>query len=599
MKYRSDIQMLRGVAVLYVVLFHLGIQAIQSGFLGVDVFFVISGFLMAVLYKSDDVKGFFIRRARRLLPAYYVVILSTLVISFLINTPNETNQVISQAIFGSTFLSNVGFWLQNSYFSKAEFNPLLHLWSLGVEIQFYLIVPILAYIFHKLRFSLLFILLSSMLLCFAVLTISPKTSFFMMPLRIWEFLLGFGCALYLTNNGDVKRQEFRWLGAVGLLFILLIPFLNVDGVALSVITGHPGLFALLVSLATCMVLIFGLPVIAEQNIIGHSLAKLGNYSYSIYLVHFPIIVLFLSEPFGGTILDITNAADWFIIFGLIVISSTLLHKFVETRKFKISIVKLSAGFVSATLALAIALPIVKTSMISEQEEKIFSAFEDRSTYRCGKLIRMINPAAVSCELSNESQNTHEAILLVGNSHADSIKTTFAKIAEKNEISTHFIVHNNPLMPGGLTPNQIVTEAKSKDINHIVAHFSPMGIKSEALTELVALSDQNNIRVTFIDPVPVWAEHVPQKMYFQLKGSVENLHQTKDEYMSLHREFFDNLSQIQTSNFERVPVVDYFCRPDCMYKNEEGIPLYFDQGHLTLTGSRVLEEAISKIVVQTL
>lgn len=595
MKYRQDIQVLRGIAVLYVVLFHLGIESIQSGFLGVDVFFIISGFLMAILYKHDDVKGFYVRRAKRLLPAYYVVILSTLIISFLVNTPNETNQVVSQAIFGSTFLSNIGFWLQNSYFSKAEFNPLLHLWSLGVEIQFYLVIPILAYVFYKIRFSLALVLLSSMILCFVVLTISPKTSFFMMPLRVWQFLLGYGCALYFTNNGNVKLSKFRWLGCIGLLLILLIPFLNADGEALDVVFGHPGLIALLVSIATCMVLIFGLPSEIEKNIIGRVLVKLGQYSYSVYLVHFPVIVLYLSEPFSGTVLHISSAVDWVIILTFIVFLSILLHRFIETRKFNIGIVKLSAIFASTTLALAMVLPIVKASFISEQEVKIFSAFTDRSTYRCGKLVRIIDPKAISCELSSGSLDTNNTVLLVGNSHADSIKTAFAKIAGQNEISTHFIIQNNPLMPGGLTPDKIVAEAKQNSINHIVVHFSPRGIKSDTLTELVALSQEKNIQVTFIDPVPVWPEHIPKVMYSQLKGAVNNLHQTKEEYMSIHKVFFADINQIKSSNFNRISVVDYFCNPDCVYKDKEGTPLYFDDGHLTLTGSEILVEAFNKAI----
>lgn len=474
MKFRSDIQILRGVAVLYVVLFHLGIQSIQSGFLGVDVFFVISGFLMAVLYDNSDIKGFFVRRANRLLPAYFVVIITTLLISFIINTPNETDQVVSQAIFGSTFLSNIGFWLQNSYFSKSEYNPLLHLWSLGVEIQFYLVVPILAYFFCKIRYSLVFILLLSMVLCFFVVTISPKTSFFMMPLRVWEFLLGYGCALYFTKNGDIKSSNHTWLGGVGLLLIFIIPFLNVDGQSLNIVSGHPSLIALLVSAATSMVLIFGLPRLVEQNFLSKVMTKLGKYSYSIYLVHFPIIVLYLSKPFGGTVLDISNTEEFITIFIMIALSSIALHKFIETRKFQIDIWKISAISVTTTFLLAMALPWVKNLTTSEEQQKVFSAFQNRSIYRCGQLIRIIEPQALSCNLTEGLVGTKNSILLVGNSHADSIKSTFAEVAEQNGITTYFIVQNNPLMSGGLSPQSVVNEAKSKYIKHIVVHFSPQG-----------------------------------------------------------------------------------------------------------------------------
>lgn len=591
--------MLRGIAVLYVVFFHLGSQFIQSGFLGVDVFFIISGFLMAVLYNDADVKGFFLRRAKRLLPAYYVVILSTLLISFLVNTPNETNQVVSQAIFGSVFSSNIGFWLQNSYFSKSEFNPLLHLWSLGVEIQFYLLVPVLAYIFHKIRFSLILILLTSMVLCFLILTISPKTSFFMMPLRLWEFLLGYGCALYFTKNGDVKFPQFSQLGVTGLLLILLIPFLKVDGRALDLVSGHPGLFSLFVSIATCMVLIFGLPSMLEKNIIAKVLVKLGKYSYSVYLAHFPIIVIYLSEPFSGTILHISNVSDWIIIFTLIVALSILLHNYIETRKFNIGIIKLSVIFLSTTLALSMILPMIKNTFYSEQEVKIFSAFKDRSTYRCGKIVRIIDPTAISCELSDGSADTINNVFLVGNSHADSIKTTFTEIAEKNKVMTHFIIQNNPLMTGGLNPNEIVTEAKLKNINNIFIHFSADGIQADRLGELVALSQKNNIHVTFIDPVPTWPTSVPKEMYFQIRYSIDNLHQTKEDYMLSNEALFADINKIDSSNFERLSVVDYFCNPNCLYQNKEGVPLYFDSGHLTLTGSKVLEKVLREAIEQNL
>ncbi|MEM6988200.1 MAG: acyltransferase, partial [Pseudomonadota bacterium] len=212
MNYRIDIQILRGVSVLLVVLFHFGFSAAQSGFLGVDVFFVISGFLMAVLYKQSDILGFFTRRAKRLLPPYFVVIAATLCASFLFVTRNESAQVVTQAWFGTFYLSNIGFWMQNSYFSKAEFNPLLHLWSLGVEIQFYLCIPILVWFFNKWKLLLPLFLALSLALCLVMLGISGKTSFFMMPLRTWEFLLGFGTALYLCKNGNTLSDRRQLWG---------------------------------------------------------------------------------------------------------------------------------------------------------------------------------------------------------------------------------------------------------------------------------------------------------------------------------------------------------------------------------------------------
>ena len=198
MQKRNDIQILRALAVIFVVLFHLEVAGIESGFLGVDVFFVVSGFLMAILYKTGETKKFFERRAKRLLPAYFTTVAITLIASIFIVLPSELGQVATQSIYSIFFANNFGFWLQNSYFSKTDFNPLLHLWSLGVEIQFYLIVPLLIWFFRKSKIFLPLVLIGSFLSCIFIVGISPKTSFFMMPLRIWEFLIGFVIAYYLT-----------------------------------------------------------------------------------------------------------------------------------------------------------------------------------------------------------------------------------------------------------------------------------------------------------------------------------------------------------------------------------------------------------------
>lgn len=143
MHYRPDIQILRGIAVVFVILFHLNVPLFSHGFLGVDLFFVISGFLMALLYERGQTFKFYQRRANRLLPAYFATTVATVAISAFITLPSEQIQVMEQGVFAAFFMSNIGFWAQNSYFSTSEFTPLLHLWSLGVEIQFYLIVPLL------------------------------------------------------------------------------------------------------------------------------------------------------------------------------------------------------------------------------------------------------------------------------------------------------------------------------------------------------------------------------------------------------------------------------------------------------------------------
>src|SRR5690606_16414578 len=118
----------------------------------------------------------------------------------------------TQVKYAIPFLSNIGFWLQDSYFSNAHFNPLLHLWSLGVEIQFYLIVPLLYWFFTKFKVNYWLLVISSLVLCFIMVALSPKTSFFLLPFRLWEFLIGYGVAHYLTNQGNIKYSKYKWVG---------------------------------------------------------------------------------------------------------------------------------------------------------------------------------------------------------------------------------------------------------------------------------------------------------------------------------------------------------------------------------------------------
>lgn len=596
MNYRSDIQVLRGISVLFVVLYHLGFQVFKSGFLGVDIFFVISGFLMAVLYDKEKKLHFLERRAKRLLPAYYVVILATLIISFSINTLNEIRQVVEQTIYASLFLSNVGFWLQNSYFDTSAFKPLLHLWSLGVEIQFYLIVPFLAWFFYKSKSFIFVFFLASLALCFLIVSISPKTSFFMMPLRIWEFLIGYGAAIFFTMKGNVRYTKYQFLGLVGLIGLVFVPFISIEASSLSFITGHPGLLSLIISLSTGLVLIFGLSNKLSESFFGKVFVTLGKYSYSIYLVHFPIIVLYLSKPFGGTSITIENLSSLLTLFFLIAISAFLLYRYVECYKSNFNFFKLSIVTSFSLIVLSLMLSTIKSNFISIEEKYIFEAFTDRSQYRCGKITRIINPSAISCELTGlEGNKLNKKIMLVGNSHADSIKSTFTDVAKENNSSLHFLVSNEPLMKGGLLPEIVINEAKSKGITHIYLHHSAGAFSYEIIKSTVDLAEVEGMKVVFLEPVPVWPEHIPEMMYKNIKNNNVIISKTKQQYFEEYEYLFSNISKINNSNFKRLSIVDEFCNPNCLYQDEGGRPLYFDSNHLTLTGSKLIRDSLLKSI----
>ncbi|MFN3164829.1 MAG: acyltransferase family protein, partial [Pseudohongiellaceae bacterium] len=192
------IEKLRALCIALVFLYHLEVPGFHNGFLGVDVFFVISGFLMASLYgdmtSRQQAADYFRRRMARILPAYYAVILITALFSFFLLLPHEIQMVMEQSIWAAFFLPNVGYWLDTSYFDHTNLRPLLNLWSLGIEVQFYLLFPLLLFIERRSRW-LLGLLAVGSCLEYAILTrVDPLSAFFLLPGRLWEFLAGLGAA---------------------------------------------------------------------------------------------------------------------------------------------------------------------------------------------------------------------------------------------------------------------------------------------------------------------------------------------------------------------------------------------------------------------
>lgn len=601
MKYRKDIQILRGIAVILVVLFHLEIGVFSSGLLGVDLFFVISGFLMAILYDNHNIKDFFLKRALRLLPTYFVTILITVGVSIFIVTPNEFTQVLKQSYFASTFSSNIGFWLQNSYFSKIDFNPLLHLWSLGVEIQFYLIIPILFFFFRLNKYLLLIILLSSLLLCFMVLGISPKTTFFMMPLRVWEFLIGYGIALYFTSNGSVLKRRKSFLGNIGLILILFIVIFPVDGESQSYLYGHPGVSALLISLATGLVLIFGISQSIEKSKIAEWLEIFGKYSYSIYLVHFPIIVLYLYEPFSGTILKTNNFSDKAILLAIITLSSFIMYHFVEVKFKKLKNIRIILWLFPLLIITVGYLGVsIQEKLFTEKDYFISNAYKDRDSYRCGKLERILNLNSLSCNITKlPKEKITQKILLVGDSHADAIKLTFANEAKKLNNEVLFLVSNEPMSDNKTAPSQLIKLAIDNDINTIVLHYTSS--KSYYLTQvniLVKLARQKNIFVSYLMPTPKWDRHIPKALWNHIHTNKVLPTKFLHQYTKKNKAQQQLIYQIKSDNFKIYELSNELCPKECIYVNSLGIPLYFDDGHLSLTGSLYLSKIFKKIIIDS-
>ena len=299
MKYRSEIDGLRAVAVLPVILFHAGFESFSGGFVGVDVFFVLSGYLITSILLAEiaegrfSLLGFYERRARRILPALYFVMLVTLPVAFRLMLPDEFEGFTHALISVLFFASNIYFWQTTDYFSRAaEENPLLHTWSLGVEEQYYMLFPLGLVLLWRLgpRGALAGIVagsLGSLVLAELAVHRWPVPTFFLLPTRAWELGLGSLAAFHLSRRGLV-RAPGRLAGAAaaaGLVMILASVALY-DGD-----TPFPGLYALLPTVGTVLVVLYADPAsLAGRLLSWRPVVFLGLISYSAYLWHQPLLV---------------------------------------------------------------------------------------------------------------------------------------------------------------------------------------------------------------------------------------------------------------------------------------------------------------------
>ena len=297
--YRREIDGLRALAVVSVVLFHAGFQEPSGGFLGVDVFFVISGFLITSIILSEQdsgaftLSGFYERRARRILPALFTVVIASLAFAYFFLMPDDFahfgKSVASTSIFGS----NIFFWLQDDYFApNAKYIPLLHTWSLAVEEQFYLLFPLLLLVFvpakqHSLILVIAIIGITSLAWAHWGSLHAPSANFYLLPSRMWELAAGALLAVVLR-----RTEPAAYFGTLTLNVLSVVGLALVLGalVVFDETTPLPSAYSVIPVAGTALLLATATSDTLVGRVLGSKpMVIVGLTSYSIYLWHVPLL----------------------------------------------------------------------------------------------------------------------------------------------------------------------------------------------------------------------------------------------------------------------------------------------------------------------
>lgn len=432
--YRPDIDGLRAIAVLSVIIYHINKTLIPGGFVGVDIFFVISGYLISTHLFNTGRNGsfslvdFYFRRIRRIVPAMTLVVLVTLIVAQFILLPEDSRETAKSAVWSFASMANVYFWLyqDTSYFAASSNElPLLHLWSLGVEEQFYLVWPFLAIILSRWRFApLMGVLLAVAGLSFALGQLSfhhsPGFAYYMLPSRCGELLVGAMVAAMVVHGKHRILQRYATLLTCAGMALVLASF-----AAISEANVFPGLWAMLPTFGAGLLILGGHWANPVSDLLSRApLRRIGAISYSAYLWHWPLLAFYrygYGEP------GLTAGC---IIFVLTLLLAELSYRWIE-QPVRQSAITLRTGYVgwfaSSFLMAGMALAFVYPSRVLQNPDSDYARSltalraldlpTERFDYVCLRKVlgehELRNP---QCVMGRE---THQAprVLLMGDSNA--------------------------------------------------------------------------------------------------------------------------------------------------------------------------------------
>lgn len=642
--YRPDIDGLRAVAVLAVVLHHLSSSLVPGGYVGVDVFFVISGFLITGIISREMQEGtftfsrFYERRVRRIFPALFVVLAVTLVAGYFLLLPSDYAGTLRGALGTLFFVSNMVFWrdMAAGYFAATDagLNPLLHTWSLAVEEQFYVFFPILlllCYRYFRRHIVLILVGCAAVSLAGAALLVQSKSVavFFLTPFRAWELLAG--SFLALNAVPVIRSRAVREIVAGGGVLSILVACFMYDGK-----TTFPGLAALAPVLGAAAIIHAGASgsSMAGRLLQLRPVVYIGLISYSLYLWHWPLIVLVrYSMRLESIMLYLP------VLFAASLVLGSLSYHFIEqpfrrgerfTRMFVFS----SSAVFASVLSVVSIIGLIR------------GGFEARFTPSVVELDKARSPQIPFLNCENRPIDSacffgsavgKPTMLLWGDSHL------LAWVPALNEILTADKTHAISAISSACPPilgvdNAVKATCHTQNLavkNYLLAnpniktvimsaywstYFSEGGpltaqagdppakgivAAKNALASTIQWLRDNGKQVVLVGPVPVYDKSVPMALALEKATGRKLLHSSRDEQRKKHVSFFEVIEGVESTGkgggFIFLDPIQWTCADYCMAE-KDGISLYRDSHHLNVAGAMALKlpltEGLATVVAQT-
>lgn len=621
MKYRPEIDGLRAIAVIPVLLFHAGFSTFKGGFVGVDVFFVISGYLITSIIQPDikrkafSIVQFYERRVRRILPALFLICLACIPLALVLMLPDEFKSFSKSLIAVNTFSSNFLFWQESGYFEPAaELKPLLHTWSIAVEEQFYLFFPLFLLLFQKLNTRglivvLLAVTLISLGLAEYIVRYDSSANYYLLPSRAWELSIGAILAVSLPLRSKANDSFSAWASFIGLGLIIYSIF------SMNKNIPFPSILTLIPVSGTALIIAYSKP----SNITGRILCwkpiwGLGLISYSTYLWH--QLLFAFARLQGGN----RTSAQYLILIFISLLLAYFTWKFVEApfrnrKNFSRNQIFTGAATLSALL---ITFGIIGYShnedliILSEEQANILSYqhYDRFAPYREGSCFLRKEQTFLEFE---EQCFTPGTTMIWGDSHAAALsyglKDILGKLTQVTSSSCPpFKEYTSSSRPHCFDINSFAFEkiaTLQPDIvflhaNWLAYNFNEGDLEdllSNTISSITKMSPQT--KIVIIGGVPQWQPSLPvQLIKNEIKlqdGSV-----LKTELFSEIYKYDSILKTVANrNNVAFISILNMFCtQGECLSSvNDQNMyePFAWDSSHLTrLSSLKVSEKILQKL-----